>query len=231
MLNDSLPNHIFNLDGSAQSSKTGETLTKEEVEQTDTLYQQRMDLLPHYNEWQWGEIFKESPQPAINGLKQRIEEDRLKIRILNERKKTASTQFTAFKDHWWLELIHERYNKDIVDLRREIKSWEALISQLRNRGKAHKEADKQKITGADIQLAKDIPMVIILDGEYRHVGNTLVGKCPFHTDRTPSFTVFLKTNTWYCFSACGEGGDTIAYMMKKTGADFITTIKFLLGRP
>ncbi len=44
----------------------------------------------------------------------------------------------------------------------------------------------------------------------RHTGANLIGRCPFHDDRHPSFAVHLSTETWRCYAAsCGVGGDVI----------------------
>ncbi|MCC6191690.1 MAG: hypothetical protein IT318_21895 [Anaerolineales bacterium] len=44
----------------------------------------------------------------------------------------------------------------------------------------------------------------------RHTGSHLVGRCPFHDDQHPSFTVHLPTQTWHCYAAsCDLGGDVI----------------------
>ncbi|MCC6190628.1 MAG: hypothetical protein IT318_16485 [Anaerolineales bacterium] len=46
--------------------------------------------------------------------------------------------------------------------------------------------------------------------DLRHSGSNLVGRCPFHDDRHPSFAVHLPTQTWTCYAAsCGLGGDVI----------------------
>ncbi len=45
-------------------------------------------------------------------------------------------------------------------------------------------------------------------------------RCPFHTERTPSFYVFPETGTWRCFGACATGGDVLAFVMKQEGVEF-----------
>lgn len=40
--------------------------------------------------------------------------------------------------------------------------------------------------------------------------DTMKGVCPLHSERTPSFVVYLSTDTWRCFGACADGGDVIA---------------------
>jgi DNA primase len=68
-----------------------------------------------------------------------------------------------------------------------------------------------------IETAKEaVPVIDLADllcgpGGLKRVGNRWVAQCPLpgHDERTPSFTVFPETNSWYCFGACQRGGDVI----------------------
>lgn len=66
-----------------------------------------------------------------------------------------------------------------------------------------------------IEAAKEeVPTVELarrLCGEMRQAGARWVARCPLpgHEDRTPSFTVYPETDSWYCFGACQKGGDVI----------------------
>lgn len=44
--------------------------------------------------------------------------------------------------------------------------------------------------------------------------------CPFHTEKTPSFVVFPKTQTWHCFGSCGSGGDLFSFVQRREGLTF-----------
>lgn len=57
-------------------------------------------------------------------------------------------------------------------------------------------------------------------------GRNYVCNCPFHSERTPSFTVFTDTQSFYCFG-CGAGGDVITFVMKAENLDFVEALKFL----
>lgn len=57
---------------------------------------------------------------------------------------------------------------------------------------------------------------------------TLVGLCPFHADRHPSFCVNVKEQYYKCF-ACGEGGDLFKFVQQMEGCDFRTALKILAG--
>lgn len=55
------------------------------------------------------------------------------------------------------------------------------------------------------------------------------GLCPFHDEKTPSFTVNTATNTWHCFG-CSEGGDVISFHQRITHGDFRSTVEYLASR-
>src|SRR5687768_4230094 len=55
---------------------------------------------------------------------------------------------------------------------------------------------------------QDVALRYVAD--LHHTGTNLVGRCPFHDDRHPSFAVHLPTQTWHCYAAsCELGGDVI----------------------
>ncbi len=60
-------------------------------------------------------------------------------------------------------------------------------------------------------------------------GRNLKGLCPFHSEKTPSFTVFSETSGYYCFG-CGAGGDVIGFIMRAENLDYISAIEFLAKR-
>lgn len=55
-------------------------------------------------------------------------------------------------------------------------------------------------------------------------GKTLVGLCPFHNERTPSFTVYPDSNSFYCFG-CGAGGDTVTFVRRAENLDYVEAVK------
>ena len=60
-------------------------------------------------------------------------------------------------------------------------------------------------------------------------GRTRVGLCPFHGEKTPSFTVYPENNSFYCFG-CGAGGDVITFVKKIEHLDYMDAIRFLADR-
>ncbi len=63
----------------------------------------------------------------------------------------------------------------------------------------------------------------------RKAGSTYKGLCPFHSERTPSFTVSPARGTFKCFG-CGEGGDAITFVQKSENLDFVGAIELLASR-
>lgn len=60
----------------------------------------------------------------------------------------------------------------------------------------------------ELKYKTDIEDIVSTYVSLRKRGNTSVGLCPFHNEKTPSFTVYNDTQSFYCFG-CGAGGDAI----------------------
>jgi len=58
-------------------------------------------------------------------------------------------------------------------------------------------------------------------------GADLLGKCPFHDDRTPSLVISPAKNLWHCLGACNEGGDVIQWVMRANGISFRHAVELL----
>ncbi len=57
-------------------------------------------------------------------------------------------------------------------------------------------------------------------------GKNLVGLCPFHNEKTPSFHIYPGNNSYYCFG-CGKGGGVINFIMDIERLDFLEAVKWL----
>lgn len=75
----------------------------------------------------------------------------------------------------------------------------------------------------------DIESVIGSYIELKRRGKNLVGLCPFHNEKTPSFTVYPDTASYYCFG-CGAGGEVINFIRNIENLDFIDSVKLLADR-
>ena len=85
-----------------------------------------------------------------------------------------------------------------------------------------------KETVEEILLRTDIQTLIGGYVSLKRAGTNLKGLCPFHSEKTPSFTVYPQNNSFYCFG-CGAGGDQISFVMKMERIDYPDAVK-LLGK-
>lgn len=88
-----------------------------------------------------------------------------------------------------------------------------------------------------------IPQNIIEDIKYRNPvedvissyvtltksGSNMKGLCPFHSEKTPSFTVFTSSQSFYCFG-CKAGGDVVSFIMKAENLDYPSAVEYLAKR-
>lgn len=63
--------------------------------------------------------------------------------------------------------------------------------------------------------------------ELKRHGKTLMGRCPFHDDKTPSLAVSPEKNLWNCLGACHDGGDVFKWVMKRNGVSFRHAVELL----
>lgn len=83
-----------------------------------------------------------------------------------------------------------------------------------------------------IEQIKESIDIVNLISDYiplKKSGTNYVGLCPFHNEKTPSFTVSEAKDFFHCFG-CGEGGDGVTFVMKKENLDFPHALKFLADK-
>ncbi len=81
----------------------------------------------------------------------------------------------------------------------------------------------------EIVYRSDIEQIVGSYVTLKRAGANLLGLCPFHSEKTPSFTVFPSTKTCYCFG-CGAGGDVISFTMRMENLDYVEAVKHLAAR-
>ena len=81
----------------------------------------------------------------------------------------------------------------------------------------------------DVRNRNDIVDVISSYVNLKRAGSNYNGLCPYHNEKTPSFTVFPATQSFYCFG-CGAGGDSISFIMKAENLEYIPAVEFLARR-
>ena len=81
----------------------------------------------------------------------------------------------------------------------------------------------------EIKYRNDIVDVISSYVTLKRAGSNMNGLCPFHSEKTPSFTVFSGTRSFHCFG-CGAGGDVITFIMRMENLEYPDALHFLAKR-
>ncbi|RPF47892.1 DNA primase [Hydrogenoanaerobacterium saccharovorans] len=81
----------------------------------------------------------------------------------------------------------------------------------------------------ELKLNNDIESVISSYIQIKRGGRNLVGLCPFHSEKTPSFTVYTDSQSFYCFG-CGAGGDVISFVKRIENIEYMDALKLLADR-
>ena len=83
-----------------------------------------------------------------------------------------------------------------------------------------------------VEAIKDRSDIVDLIGTYvslKRAGSNYGGLCPFHSEKTPSFTVFPDNQSFFCFG-CEAGGDAFTFIMRMENLDYKGSIEFLAKR-
>ncbi len=81
----------------------------------------------------------------------------------------------------------------------------------------------------EIKYRNDIETTISQYVNLKRRGKNLVGLCPFHGEKTPSFTIYPESGSFYCFG-CGVGGDVFTFTSLIENLDYIESVKLLAER-
>lgn len=80
-----------------------------------------------------------------------------------------------------------------------------------------------------VRDASDIVAVISQYTQLRRVGRRFQGLCPFHSEKSPSFSVNAEEGLYYCFG-CGAKGDAITFVREKEHLDFVGAVEWLANK-
>ena len=82
---------------------------------------------------------------------------------------------------------------------------------------------------SEVSRTADIFEIISESVRLRKTGKNFVGLCPFHSEKTPSFSVSPDKQMFYCFG-CGAGGNVFHFLMKQEGVSFPEAVRMLAAR-
>ena len=81
----------------------------------------------------------------------------------------------------------------------------------------------------ELKFRNDIESVVSRYVALKPRGRMMVGLCPFHNEKTPSFTVYTDSQSYYCFG-CGAGGDCVTFIKTAENLDYAEAVRYLAER-
>lgn len=172
---------------------------------------------PIFDPW---EVFQ--PEPAV--LRQAIKQMKEECHAIIQKQNLLKQEDFYFEDS----------DSAQTDIRRhKFLCWK--IKDYEKRLKAHKQSgsyviasnQEGRITQVDIDRAKQSPILDLFTGKIKRYGKRATVHCPLHSEKTPSFVIYLDQNSWHCYG-CNEGGDVIALIMKMNKLSFIEAVRKLI---
>ena len=88
------------------------------------------------------------------------------------------------------------------------------------------------ILAEDVQRVRETTDLVALAGEHialKRVGRSVTGLCPFHTEKSPSFSISPEKGVFYCFG-CQKSGDAITFIRELEHLDFVEAVERLAAR-
>jgi hypothetical protein len=177
------------------------------------------------------EIFPEAIPAARRQLKIDLKEARVRLAAISDMQEEHYNEVIS-KAHFKLQSAMKKEADEYYDALR--KNHESTIKSITFRLSHLDEITGKKeakvfngVSETDIERAKQVPISSLYDGALRGHGKLATGRCPFHNERTASFTVYADQNTWWCFG-CNEGGSVVDFVMRLKGIDFLSAVKSLI---
>lgn len=189
-----------------------------------TFVEQRMKSYPVFLENELLKLFPEAIQLLAAKITEWMQE--LNNLIDSTRKELASLYKLTPNNAERLirrELLKISYGQKLDRIVHHLARLKRL--QFRAEGKVA----KGQLTDDQIQHALTVPIENILNQHYRKGSGTLVGLCPFHNEKHPSFYIYTKTNSCWCYGCC-QGGDVISFIRILYGYSFKQAVQYLLNK-
>lgn len=169
--------------------------------------------------------------PARRGLKAQLKNFKEQIRRINRWQEQYYEE--RILNLPWQERndFQAESDKDFDEMRKKINSKvKSLMFNLSYLDELEGKSKPRKTSGvleADIQRAKEISITNFYPNKLQIHGQRASGTCPFHSEKQPSFVIYLDQNTWWCYS-CQTGGSVIDFIMRQQNVDFLTAVKLLI---
>jgi hypothetical protein len=206
--------------------------TLQQIEDLDwEFYDYALDLekewrgsLPRFTDKELLDIFPEAktiiPEKIVNWIEERdkiLDAIKKKLTLIKYR---ASDEFSRW---FWREWVKVTDGEKLLKIDGHIARLKRLQSVTKGR------TPKGRLTEEEIQQALAVPIENLINQPLRKSGKALVGLCPFHNEKHPSFYIYPETNSCWCYG-CNQGGNVINFVRLLHSYSFKEAVKYLIGK-
>jgi len=134
------------------------------------------------------------------------------------------TIIDEFSQWFWREWLKLNEGQKLLEIDGHIARLKRLLFITKGR-------KTKGVTQEKIDQALTVPIAEVAKNQLkqlRNCGSRAVALCPFHEEKTPSFTIYKETNSFFCFG-CQQGGNSINFIRQFYGLDFVQAVRMLLG--
>jgi hypothetical protein len=180
--------------------------------------------LPRFTDKELLQIFPEVKEIIPAKITELTEErdkivDMIKKKLMLIKHRVSDKFFQWF----WREWVKVTDGEELLKIEGHIARLKRLQSVAKGR------TPKGRLTEEEIQQALAVPIENLINQPLRKSGKALVGLCPFHNEKHPSFHVYPETNSCWCYG-CNQGGNVINFVRLLHGYSFKEAVKYLIGK-
>ena len=204
--------------------QTTKELGREHYNGIFNLEKQWRASLPRFTDKELLEIFPEVKQVIPEKIKE-WEQKRAEFSDTIKKKLTLiKYKITDEFSRWfWREWVKVNEGEELLKIDGHLARLKDLFLIAKG------EIPKGRFTEGEIQRALDVPIETILNQPLRKAGKALVGLCPLHNEKRPSFYIYPETNSCWCYG-CNQGGNVINLVRLLHGYSFKEAVKHLIGK-
>jgi hypothetical protein len=126
----------------------------------------------------------------------------------------------VFSQWFWREWVKVSDGEELLKIDNYIARLKRLLTVARG------WELKGRLTEEQIQQALAVPIENLINQPLRKSGKALVGLCPLHNEKHPSFYIYPETNSCWCYG-CNQGGDVINLIKLLHGYSFKEAVQYL----
>ena len=204
---------------------------EEDFEHFDKEEQEWIATLPDYNFRQALTVFPEAIKSARKGLKLEVKDLNKRLKEIDDWRENCNNTLNKFhkadERKYYTEWFDEGHRESRQEVEGQIKKLQFSLSHLDELEGKTEPRKTNGVSEQDISRAKEVPITNFYTDRLSKHNKLATGRCPFHNEKTGSFTIYLDQNTFWCYG-CGTGGTVIDFVMKQNGITFLEATKRIL---